>query len=277
MWLITLWKYNAGRHAGAPLMSHCHMFVVCAIILRLIHHDAWSLEASRLTPILIYDKMISVCAHAFVTGNYVIVITLAVGVWNAFALLLRLRYITYCSVIYGGLLLQLKNFLFRRQLIYSYFVSMWSKYNALLMVESWINGLHCFCYTNLRPLQRTCHLGPILLKWFTLLKGMDTLLHSLIYMDMITHPCLNVNASLIEIPLKSGGWFNIKMLSYQYRNSHRGDKTILRPSYLHNGISYTGKMTSSYWIWAQDFEDNYEPSIYSIACHNSGACYTDLC
>ena len=44
------------------------------------------------------------------------------------------------------------------------------------------------------------------------------------------------------------GWFNIKMSSYQYRKSHCGDKTILRPSYLHNGISYTGKMTSLYWI-----------------------------
>ena len=33
------------------------------------------------------------------------------------------------------------------------------------------------------------------------------------------------------------------------------DKTILRPSYLHNGISYTGKMASLYWIkvggWSQ--------------------------
>ena len=48
----------------------------------------------------------------------------------------------------------------------------------------------------------------------------------------------------------SGPWFNIKMTSYQYRKSHCGDKTILRPSYLHNGISYTGK-TSSYWIGAQ--------------------------
>ena len=34
-----------------------------------------------------------------------------------------------------------------------------------------------------------------------------------------------------------GCWFNIKMSSYQYRKSHCGDKTILRPSYLHNGIS----------------------------------------
>ena len=47
-----------------------------------------------------------------------------------------------------------------------------------------------------------------------------------------------------------GPWFNIKMTSYQYRKSHCGDKTILRPSYLHNEISYTGKTTSLYWIGA---------------------------
>ena len=45
-----------------------------------------------------------------------------------------------------------------------------------------------------------------------------------------------------------GPWFNIKMSSYQYRKSHCGDKTILQLSYLHNGISYTEKMTSLYWI-----------------------------
>ena len=45
-----------------------------------------------------------------------------------------------------------------------------------------------------------------------------------------------------------GSWFNIKMSSYQYRKSHRGDKTVVRSSYLHNGISYTGKMISFYWI-----------------------------
>ena len=50
--------------------------------------------------------------------------------------------------------------------------------------------------------------------------------------------------------LGPGGWINIKMSSYQYRKSHCRDKTILRPSYLHNGISYTGKMTSLYWIRA---------------------------
>ena len=30
--------------------------------------------------------------------------------------------------------------------------------------------------------------------------------------------------------------FNIKMLCYQYRKSHCGDKTIVRSSYLHNGF-----------------------------------------
>ena len=56
-----------------------------------------------------------------------------------------------------------------------------------------------------------------------------------------------------EPPVKlSGPWFNIKMPSYQYRKSHFGDKTVVRSSYLHNGISYTVKMTSLYWIRAQD-------------------------
>ena len=43
---------------------------------------------------------------------------------------------------------------------------------------------------------------------------------------------------------------NIKISSSQYRKSHCGDKMILRPSYLHVGISYTGKMISLYWIGA---------------------------
>ena len=51
--------------------------------------------------------------------------------------------------------------------------------------------------------------------------------------------------------IKTRCLFNIKIPSYQYRKSHCGDKTILRPSYLHNGISYTGKKTSLYWIRAQ--------------------------
>ena len=45
--------------------------------------------------------------------------------------------------------------------------------------------------------------------------------------------------------LRLGPPFSIKMLSYQYRKSHCGDKMLVRSSYLHNGISYTGK-TASY-------------------------------
>ena len=48
-------------------------------------------------------------------------------------------------------------------------------------------------------------------------------------------------------PKWPGLWFNIKMSSYQYRKSHCGDKTVIRSSYLHNGISFTGKMPSLYW------------------------------
>ena len=48
--------------------------------------------------------------------------------------------------------------------------------------------------------------------------------------------------------MSTGPWFNIKMTSYQYRKSHWGDKTVVRSSYLHNGISFTGKMVSLYWI-----------------------------
>ena len=53
-----------------------------------------------------------------------------------------------------------------------------------------------------------------------------------------------------EVTKRLGPWFNIKVISYRYRKSHCGDKTVVRSSYLHNGISYTGKMTSLYWIGA---------------------------
>ena len=59
--------------------------------------------------------------------------------------------------------------------------------------------------------------------------------------------------------------FNIKMSSYRYRKSHCGDKTVVRWSYLHNRISYTGKMTSLYWIGAQEV---YWVSNYSELGHH---------
>ena len=53
------------------------------------------------------------------------------------------------------------------------------------------------------------------------------------------------------IETSTGLYFNIKMLSWQCRKSHCGDKTVVRSSYLHNGISYTCETISLYWIGAQ--------------------------
>ena len=62
----------------------------------------------------------------------------------------------------------------------------------------------------------------------------------------LANSCLPMTSHLIEKSSKKFAvpQFNIKMSSYQYRKSHYGDKMILRPSYLHNGISYTGKTRS---------------------------------
>ena len=66
---------------------------------------------------------------------------------------------------------------------------------------------------------------------------------------------------------RSGPWFNIKMTYYQYRKSHCGDKMVVRSSYLHSGISYTGKMTSLYWIGALDCTMPIRPLFqYPIRC-----------
>ena len=39
-------------------------------------------------------------------------------------------------------------------------------------------------------------------------------------------------------------WLKINMSSYQYRQSHCGNKNAVISSYLHNGISYTHKTAS---------------------------------
>ena len=59
--------------------------------------------------------------------------------------------------------------------------------------------------------------------------------------------------------LTPGPRFNKKISSYQYGKSHCGDKTVVRSSYLHNGISYIGKITSLYWIRAQSTNINRIP------------------
>ena len=55
------------------------------------------------------------------------------------------------------------------------------------------------------------------------------------------------------------------MSSYQYRKSHSGDKTVVRSSYLHNGISYTGKMTSLNWFSPMVTFPNEFPRGYKLA------------
>ena len=75
-------------------------------------------------------------------------------------------------------------------------------------------------------------------------------LHNGIFYTVKTKSLTWISAMIFVYSQTPGGLLNIKMPSYQYRKSHCGDKTILRPSYLHNGISYTGKMTFLYWIRA---------------------------
>ena len=73
----------------------------------------------------------------------------------------------------------------------------------------------------------------------------------IINLSMVTYPTYTITVLAVRLLYpEAGPWFNIKTSSYQYRKSHCGDKTILRPSYLHNRISYTGKITSLYWIRA---------------------------
>ena len=52
------------------------------------------------------------------------------------------------------------------------------------------------------------------------------------------------------------------MPSYQYKKSYCDDKTILQQSYLHSGISYSGKTTCSNWIGVQ---------VINRYCQNFGA------
>ena len=77
-----------------------------------------------------------------------------------------------------------------------------------------------------------------------------SILANVILFMIVLAVCHAILSSLYENqhPLWAGPWFNIKMSSYQYRKFHCGDKTVVRSSYLHNGISYTDKMTSLYWI-----------------------------
>ena len=67
-------------------------------------------------------------------------------------------------------------------------------------------------------------------------------------------------------PQQLGPWFNIKMSSYQYSQSHCGDKTILRPSYLCNGISYTDQGTPGNANLIGRFENLQALGVQAVLC-----------
>ena len=72
------------------------------------------------------------------------------------------------------------------------------------------------------------------------------------FMRCIINCDINTSVAKSIMTSSTGHWFNINMLSYQYRKSHCGDKAILRSPYLHSGIFYTGKTTFLHWIGAQN-------------------------
>ena len=123
-----------------------------------------------------------------------------------------------------------------------------------VFAEDFAENLQCYSNTTLQPsFHMLVHPNLLVFIFFTQLKRIACYpdIHQWDYnpgsllsgQETATH--LRIGHPQKKSP---GPWFNIKMTSYQYRKSHYGDKTILRLSHLHNGISYTGKMSSLYWI-----------------------------
>ena len=63
-----------------------------------------------------------------------------------------------------------------------------------------------------------------------------------IYIETLPRVPLIIDVQLSISRWSTGPRLNIKISSYCYRTSHCGDKTVVRSSYLHNRISYTGKI-----------------------------------
>ena len=96
----------------------------------------------------------------------------------------------------------------------------WSTYELAAYTRGWV------CQSSHVPLQ-----GLIGTQQFALIQLYDRLI---VWK-------LTLHTLIARFHTRPGPRFNIKMISYQYRKSHCGDKTVVRSSYLHNGISYTGK------------------------------------
>ena len=131
--------------------------------------------------------------------------------------------------------------------------------------------LHCFTYSYSDGIDNLAYQMDLLKKhpliwreWFGLLFPFiqcDVFVHICIVQSRRTnkyhrlllcpqiYSCICVSLSIVPaLWLAPGTWVNIKLSSYQCRKSHCGYKTTERSSYLHNGISYTARTTSLYWI-----------------------------
>ena len=73
---------------------------------------------------------------------------------------------------------------------------------------------------------------------------------------------VQIKTILSFLTYSTGPWFNIKMPSYQCGKFHYGNKTVIRWSYLCNGNSYSGKMTSLFW--------NQPPDSHAVALQENG-------
>ena len=133
---------------------------------------------------------------------------------------------------------------------------MWSA--RICFIDNWMlviynNGYNVYDMTKLCKL-KPCNGLPVHLYYY-ILSGTPC-----------TNKCSQPNGANADLCAGAGPWFNIKMSSYQYRKSHCGNETILRPSYLHNWISYTGNTTSLYWIRAHVSREGKIKYIPDILC-----------
>ena len=136
-------------------------------------------------------------------------------------------------------------------------VPLFSKFflNAKTLVTDWISYSYLTYVVVVTAVKYECDL-KILTGSF--IKSKMFLMEKLTNRNLVTPPLVVVKQSwrvwvrLTLVTPETVSWFNIKISSYQYRESHCGDKTVVRSSYLHNGISYTGEISSLYWIRPQN-------------------------
>ena len=92
------------------------------------------------------------------------------------------------------------------------------------------------------------HRGVLINQWYSLTTRAETIRPTLL-------PDLKQQHQVSPTHVRHWACFNIKMLSYQCRDSHLGDETVGGPYYLHNGDIYTGKISMqvcplhTHWIY----------------------------